>query len=61
MCALVDAGAPQRFKIEFDNLAVMSFDIKDGYFIVLLVDDTSNEGIAWRRMEKCRERLIADM
>jgi predicted regulator of Ras-like GTPase activity (Roadblock/LC7/MglB family) len=61
MCAQVDAGSPQRFKIEFDNLAVMSYDVRDGYFIVLLVDDSSNEGISWRRMERCRERLLADM
>jgi hypothetical protein len=60
-CSQVDLGAPQRFKIEFDKLAVMSYDVTDGYFIVLLVDDSSNEGIAWRRMARCRERLIADM
>ena len=61
MCAQVGAGQPQRFKIEFDNLAVLSYDIKDGYFIVLLVDGSFNEGVAWRRMERCRERLLSEM
>ena len=61
MCAQVGAGEPQRFKIEFASMAVLSFDIKDGYFIVLLVDASFNEGVAWRRMERCRERLLAEM
>ena len=61
MCSQIDAGAPQRFKIEFEEMAVMSYDVKDGYFIVLLLDGSFNEGVAWRRMEKCRERLIAEM
>jgi predicted regulator of Ras-like GTPase activity (Roadblock/LC7/MglB family) len=61
MCAQVGAGEPQRFKIEFDKVVVMSYDIKDGYFIVLLTDGSSNEGVAWRRMERCREKLLAEM
>jgi predicted regulator of Ras-like GTPase activity (Roadblock/LC7/MglB family) len=61
MCAQVGAGEPQRFKIEFDNVVVMSYDIRDGYFIVLLADGSSNEGVAWRRMERCREKLLAEM
>lgn len=61
MCTQVGAGDPRRFKIEFSDLSVMSYDVKDGYYIVLLVDCSSNEGLAWRRIEKCRERLLAEM
>jgi predicted regulator of Ras-like GTPase activity (Roadblock/LC7/MglB family) len=61
MCAQVGAGQPQRFKIEFEEVAVLSYDVKDGYYLVLLVDGTSIEGAAWRRLEKCRERLLAEM
>jgi len=61
MCTHVGAGDPQRFKLEFNSMAVLSLDIKDGYFIVLLVDGTFNEGMSWRRMEKCRERLFQEM
>ncbi|HEX7832469.1 MAG TPA: hypothetical protein VF787_22615, partial [Thermoanaerobaculia bacterium] len=61
MCAQVNAGEPQRFKIEFQEVAVLSYDVKDGYYVVLLVDGSFIEGVAWRRLEKCRERLLAEM
>lgn len=61
LCAHADAGAPQRFKIQFPETSVLSFDVKDGYYIVLLVDATANEGMAWRKLEKCRERLLDEM
>ena len=61
MCAGVAAGEPQRFKVEFRENAVLSYDIKDGYYVVLLVDRTFNEGFAWRRLEQCRDRLLAEM
>lgn len=61
LCAQVEAGEPRRFKVEFAENAVFSYDIKDGYFIVLLVDRSFNEGYAWRRLELCREKLIAEM
>ena len=61
LCSNAGAGVPQRFKIEFPETCVLSFDVKDGYYIVLLVDATANEGMAWRKLEKCRERLLAEM
>ena len=61
LCSHADAGQPQRFKIQFRETSVLSFDVKDGYYVVLLVDETANEGIAWRKLERCRERLIAEM
>lgn len=61
MCAKAGAGDPQRFKLDFADLTVMSYDIRDGYYVVLLLDGTSNEGVAWRGLEKCRERLLDEM
>lgn len=61
LCTQADAGNPQRFKIEFEGNSVLSFDVKDGYYVVLLVDATANEGIAWRKLERCREDLLAEM
>ena len=61
MCTHVGAGEPKRFKIEFARKSVLSYDIKDGYYVVLLVDSSFNEGLAWRRLEQCRERLLAEM
>jgi hypothetical protein len=61
LCATVEAGAPRRYKIELETRAVLSYDVKDGYYIVLLVDSSFNEGLAWRRLEECRDRLLAEM
>jgi hypothetical protein len=61
ICSRVSDGSPHRFKIEFDAMSVLSWDVKDGYSIVLLVDGSVNEGLAWRGLQKCRERLLEEM
>lgn len=61
LCSHAGAGDPQRFKIEFPAVSVLSFDVKDGYYVVLLIDSSANEGLAWRKLEKCREKLLVEM
>ena len=61
LCATAGAGDPHRFKIEFEHTSVLSYDVKDGYYVVLLVDGSCIEGLAWRRLEKCRQQLLAEM
>lgn len=61
LCAKVEAGAPMRFKIELSSRSVLIYDVKDGYYVVLLADNSINEGLAWRGLERCRDRLLAEM
>ena len=61
MCANAGAGEPRRFKLQFAEKSVLIYDVKDGYYVVLLVDSSFNEGMAWRRLERCREKLLAEM
>lgn len=61
ICDHLDAGRPERFKIEFDRVTILSFDLTDGYYVVLLLDATANEGMAWRRLGECREKLMREM
>jgi len=61
LCAKVELGEPRRFKIELETKVVLSYDVKDGYYVVLLADRSFNEGLGWRRLENCRERLLAEM
>lgn len=61
LCSNAGAGEPQRFKLQFADNAVLSYDVKDGYYVVLLVDASFNEGVAWRRLERCRDRLLLEM
>ena len=62
LCGRASIGTPHRFKIDFDTrTSIMICDLKDGYYVVLLVDDKSNEGMAWRSLERCRESLMQEM
>lgn len=61
LCARGDLGSPRRFKIEFEANMILSCDLKDGYYLVMLLDDKGNEGTAWHKLETCRERVLAEM
>jgi hypothetical protein len=57
----IDAGPVDRFKFDFPGAKVMSVDLKDGYYVTLVLDHHANEGVAWRHLETCRDRLLAEM
>lgn len=61
LCAETSMGEPRRIKFDYEQHAVLSYDLRDGYYVVLLVDHTANEGLAWRRLERAREKLLAEM
>ena len=61
LCATLRAGTPHRFKVEFEKMNVLSCDLKDGYYLVLVIDDSANEGIAWRELERCRGRIVEEL
>ncbi len=61
LCERTSIGTPHRFKVEFAAAKVLSRDLKDGYYLVFLVDRTANEGVAWRNLERCRGQLLAEM
>ncbi|PYQ61591.1 MAG: GTPase-activating protein [Acidobacteria bacterium] len=55
------AGKLQRLTIEFEHAKVLSCDLKEGYYLVLVVASDANEGIAWQHLRVCRERLIKEL
>ena len=61
LCTRVDAGQPHRFKLDFAETRVFSCDLKDGYYVVLVVDNTSNEAVAWRALDDCKARLMPEL
>ncbi len=61
LCDALSAGAPHRFKVQFEKWNVLSCDLKDGYYLVLVVDGSANEGVAWRQLEKCRAKIIDEL
>jgi hypothetical protein len=61
LCARTGDAAPFRFTTHFQNAMVMSCEVADGYYLVAVLDPSANEGKAWNRLRRCRERLLAEM
>ena len=61
LCERISAGPLQRFTIDFQHARVLSCDLKEGYYLVLVIEPTAIEGIAWHRLEECRRKLIAQL
>jgi predicted regulator of Ras-like GTPase activity (Roadblock/LC7/MglB family) len=57
----VDGGQPQRITISFEHAKVLSCPLKDGYYLVLVLDPHANEGIAWQRLGRARAALLAEI
>jgi predicted regulator of Ras-like GTPase activity (Roadblock/LC7/MglB family) len=60
-CQRIAAGRFERLTIDFQNVKILSCDLKEGYYLVLVVAADANEGIAWQRLRKCRERLMTEL
>jgi predicted regulator of Ras-like GTPase activity (Roadblock/LC7/MglB family) len=60
-CSRAEAGRPERFVTEFANARILTYDLKDGYFVVLITDRSANEGVAWHHLRSCRQRLLAEL
>lgn len=54
-------GRVQQLVIDFGGAKVLSCDLKEGYYLVLMVSADANEGIAAHRLRECRDRLIAEL
>jgi hypothetical protein len=56
-----ESGAVRRYKIDFAACGVFCCDLKDGYYLVLVVDAGAVEGIVWQRLKLCRDVLLGEM
>ena len=59
--ASTDGGTAQQFKIDFAASRIFCCDLRDGYYLVVLVDAGAAEGVVWQGLKRCRERLLAEM
>ena len=57
ICDRLGIGTLHQLTIEFDHAKVLSCDLNDGYYLVLLVDEGTNEGVALQKLRRCREQL----
>ena len=60
-CKRIDAGEPQRLTLDFPNAKVLCCDLKEGYYLVLVMRHEAHEGVAAERLRRCRDRLIAEI
>jgi len=61
VCANAAIGEPVRFGIDYTTMHVLSCDLKDGYYVVLILDPTANEGVSWHRLMQCRDELMREI
>jgi hypothetical protein len=61
LCAKSGIGEPVRFAIDFTTMHVLSCVLKDSYYLVLILDPSANEGVAWRHLMECRNELLREM
>ncbi len=51
----------RRYKLDFAATGIFCCDLRDGYYLVVLVDAAVVEGVAWQNLERCREALLGEM
>ncbi|HEV8658486.1 MAG TPA: hypothetical protein VGS96_07635 [Thermoanaerobaculia bacterium] len=61
LCAKACIGNLHRFKMEFRSTTSLCVDLKEGYYIVLLLDDKGIEEKAWLKLEACKAAVLAEM
>ncbi len=61
LCDRIAAGKLVRLMIEFEHAKFLSCDLKEGYYLVLVIAGDSSEGIAWQRLGQCRVRLLEEL
>ena len=61
ICEKLEAGRPQRLTIDFEHVKVLSCDLKEGYYLVVVASRDANEGMLWQRMHACRDRLLPEL
>lgn len=61
LCERAGLGRPERFTTEFAHTKVISCELKDGYYVVLIIDSAASETRAWHHLRSCRQRLLAEL
>ena len=61
ICNNLQHGSPERFKLELTEMILLNWILRDGYYVVLLLESGSNEGVAWQELSLLRDRLLLEM
>lgn len=61
ICERLSLGPLHQMTIDFEHARVIGCDLKEGYYLVLLLAADGNEGIARQRLGVCRQQLIEEL
>ncbi|HET7711553.1 MAG TPA: hypothetical protein VFL80_06450 [Thermoanaerobaculia bacterium] len=61
LCGRVEGGEPARFKLQYQRRTVYVQALKDGYYLVLMVQTPQLEALSWRSLDRCCARLLEEM
>lgn len=61
VCTDIEFGAAQHLKLECRNSTLLISDLRDGYYLVLVLHPGANEAVASVRLEDARQRLVAEL
>jgi predicted regulator of Ras-like GTPase activity (Roadblock/LC7/MglB family) len=61
ICSQFSLGSLERLSIEFEHVRLLSCNLKEGYYLVVVVESGANEGVAWQQIRVCRERLLDEL
>jgi hypothetical protein len=56
-----DGGDVARYKFDFAASRIFCTNLKEGYYLVLIVDASTVEGMVWKRLDECRTALLREM
>src|SRR5258708_16432212 len=59
IASTLEGGNPDRLTITFEHAKVLSCPLKDGYYLLLVVDHNANDRLAWHQLGPCRNPLCA--
>lgn len=57
----LDFGRTEYFKLQCTESTLLITDLKDGYYLVLVLHPAANEALAWQRLKHVRDEFIADL
>ena len=61
ICRKVSAGAAERLVIDFEHATVITWHLKDEYYLVVIADHNANEETLLKRLRTCRDRIAQEL
>jgi len=61
ICEKVAAGAPERLVLDFEHARVITWHLKEGYYLVVITEQDPHEEILLKRLSACRERILKEL